>query len=590
MENLKFIAYNGYEKSDDTIPDYLQEKYTRESGLKTAYETWCSDNTDPSIPCWSFNSFLTWYCNKHIHSFSDFSNYFGGDIMCSYDEENKTKYVTFAPGYGTEDWPCECYNNKLSMICKYTGSTTSLFNSANMEKYIEFIDRISLSHESIIMNVDYDNNQASLNEIVYNRVGFFGNDYTAEISFHYNCSAQSDVIRFGNEDKYVGYITKPVITGICDQMFAIKTELKEISIPRSVTNIGESAFTNCTNLEYFGSKRNISGYGDYCFANCTSLRNLDFREYDYVNQGNCLIGEKAFSGCTGLTSIEFTGNNSNKVFNVSDSAFTNCISLSGVNLSYVNLDTTLSSGDSMFAGCTSLTTITSSVQECIPNNCFKNCESLKVNNIDLVFRKIGDNAFDNAFDSNDNVLSLTCTNNTSPIFLGSNFISNNSLTSVTINTVANNYHGTELSNNCFDGAIDLKIITISQTNTGDLKIGDYAFKGLTNLQNIYFTLNANPNYSEKVILSGDSIFSGCGSFNIYVSGGTGQTDFISLSGVNSNTFSNLNNNAKITINFNNLASYNSSKNAISAVTSPDGWSVTDYGTTTNMKIIISKST
>jgi len=84
--------------------------------------------------------------------------------------------------------------------------------------------------------------------------------------------------------------------------------------------IGSYAFANCTNLKkingYFinnsdkyeddGNRMtipkniNLSG-GTYCFANCTSLSGM--LEFENITSNNC-IPEGAFSGCTGITSLQ----------------------------------------------------------------------------------------------------------------------------------------------------------------------------------------------------------------------------------------------------------------------------------------------
>lgn len=73
--------------------------------------------------------------------------------------------------------------------------------------------------------------------------------------------------------------------------------LKSISIPNSVTNIGSSAFSNCAKLTSITIPDGVTGIGDRAFSGCSSLTSITIP--DSVTS----IGSSAFGGCTGLEKI-----------------------------------------------------------------------------------------------------------------------------------------------------------------------------------------------------------------------------------------------------------------------------------------------
>lgn len=96
--------------------------------------------------------------------------------------------------------------------------------------------------------------------------------------------------------------------------------VRKMSIPSSVTKIGDYAFYNCTNLTSIELPSGVTEIGYYAFYNCTNLSSLTlpsgvkyissftFRDCEslrFINLPSDLkyIGEEAFEGCTGLTSI-----------------------------------------------------------------------------------------------------------------------------------------------------------------------------------------------------------------------------------------------------------------------------------------------
>ena len=110
--------------------------------------------------------------------------------------------------------------------------------------------------------------------------------------------------------KYLSNIVIPktyngkAVTGIAAQGFSDCEKLVSITIPDSVTSIGEGAFGNnirgdafsgCTSLTSITIPDSVTSIGDYAFYGCDSLISVTIP--DSVTS----IGSSAFYGCSSLT-------------------------------------------------------------------------------------------------------------------------------------------------------------------------------------------------------------------------------------------------------------------------------------------------
>ena len=105
------------------------------------------------------------------------------------------------------------------------------------------------------------------------------------------------------------------VTTIGDGAFSGCTGLTDITIPNSVTTIGDGAFSGCTGLTDITIPNSVTFIGWYAFYGCTGLTEI------MIPKSVTSIGGYAFSGCTGLTDITIP----NSVTSIGGYAFYHCI-------------------------------------------------------------------------------------------------------------------------------------------------------------------------------------------------------------------------------------------------------------------------
>lgn len=138
-----------------------------------------------------------------------------------------------------------------------------------------------------------------------------------------------------------------------------------VSIPNSVTAIGNCAFEYCSELTSITLPESVTTIGEWAFSRCSGLTSID------IPHAVKNIGYQAFSYCDNLTSISI----GNSVIVIGDYAFENCN-----RLTLVAMGNSVSAiGNYAFSGCSSLSSITlpASVTR-IGANAFWGCNMQKI--------------------------------------------------------------------------------------------------------------------------------------------------------------------------------------------------------------------
>ena len=310
------------------------------------------------------------------------------------------------------------------------------------------------------------------------------------------------------------------VTTIGEYAFSDCNSLTSVTIGNSVTTIGEYAFFRCKSLTSVTIPDSVTTIGDYAFWSCGSLTSVT------IGNSVTTIGEEAFCDCDSLTSVTIP----NSVTTIGNWAFSGCTSLTSVTIP----DSVTTIGECAFNFCRSLTSVTipDSVTT-IGNRAFSYCDSLTSVTIPDSVTTIGEAAFadcrsltsvtipdsvttigDWAFSSCSSLTSVTIPDSVTTIGYRA-FYYCDSLLSVTIGKSV-----TSLANNAFEGCTGELIIN-SNIPSGDIEarpffnskftkvtigdsvttIGERAFDGCNSLTSVTI--------SNSVTTIGDWAFSGC---------------------------------------------------------------------------------
>ena len=158
---------------------------------------------------------------------------------------------------------------------------------------------------------------------------------TAVIVTRYNGTAADVTI----PSRYKG---KPV-TMIGHAAF-FNSVVTSVTIPDSVTSIGDNAFGFCSQLTNISIPNSVTSIGFSAFAHCTSLKSIT------LPSSLSSISEALFSGCSQLTTIHIP----DSVPSIQSNAFYHCRNLETIR---IPVSVTLIETDA-FAGCPSLMTVT----------------------------------------------------------------------------------------------------------------------------------------------------------------------------------------------------------------------------------------
>ena len=178
-------------------------------------------------------------------------------------------------------------------------------------------------------------------------------DYTEETYNDFTLYKYSDHVEI---NKYTGDASEVVVPSEIDglpvtnisewawSLFPSCKNLESITIPDSVTSIGNNAFSGCKNLASITIPNSVTSIGESAFAYCENLKSVT------ISNSVTSIDNNTFSDCTSLTSVTIP----DSVTSIGNNAFSDCTSLTSVTIP----DSVTSIGNNAFSGCKNLASIT----------------------------------------------------------------------------------------------------------------------------------------------------------------------------------------------------------------------------------------
>ncbi len=284
------------------------------------------------------------------------------------------------------------------------------------------------------------------------------------------------------------YIANPLENGA--DLYLNGELVDELTVPDSITSIGNNAFIGCTSLTNIRIPDSVTRIGINAFRYCTSLTNITIPD-------SVTIGNSAFGGCSSLTSVTIPGS----VTSIDNYAFEDCVNIKQVYINNIEAwcnidfnyganplgngadlylngelvneltipDGVTSIGDRAFIGCASLTSVT--IPDSVTNigsYTFYNCTNLS----SIAIPNSVTNIDESAFSSCTSLTNITIPDSVTSI--GSRaFSSCTSLTSITIPVSV-----TSIGNGTFENCTSLTSITIPDSVTS---ISYGAFMGCKSL-------------------------------------------------------------------------------------------------------------
>ena len=140
--------------------------------------------------------------------------------------------------------------------------------------------------------------------------------------------------------------------------------IRSVTIPQSVTSIGDSAFSICIALTEVTIPQSVTSIGDSAFSHCEKMDSLT------INDATTSIGSWAFDECYKLTTLSL----GKKITTIGDHAFACCYGMH----SFTIKDATTSIGEYAFFDCQNLETLSLGENiTTIGDDAFRDCYLLK---------------------------------------------------------------------------------------------------------------------------------------------------------------------------------------------------------------------
>ena len=268
-------------------------------------------------------------------------------------EKGSSATLTFTPdnGYqlasvkvGSTDVTSSVSNNKYT-ISNITANTTVTVTFEATQSY-----SYDVEVDGIYYNLNTNNKTAEVTNKTDN-----GGDYSGSITIpssinvngiQYSVTSIGNA-SFGNCWELTSITIPNSITSIGNAAFRC-SGLTSITIPNSVTSIGAMAFFSCSNLTSITLPNSVTTLDNHVFNHCSSLTSIT------IPNSVTSIGNWTFSDCSGLKSINIP----NSIVSIGEGAFNGCSSLTSITIP----NSVTSIGENAFWFCSSLSEVISNIE------------------------------------------------------------------------------------------------------------------------------------------------------------------------------------------------------------------------------------
>ena len=146
------------------------------------------------------------------------------------------------------------------------------------------------------------------------------------------------------------------VTGIDDRCFQNCKTVTSVTLPSTISKIGQYCFADCEQMKSVNIPSAIKTISQYTFSNCRSLTSIE------IPSGVTRLGEYCFSGCSGIASIKIPA----AVTEIAQGCF------AGTGLTSIEIPSSISS---------------------LPSYCFERCKNLRSIRIPSTVTFIGEFCF-----------------------------------------------------------------------------------------------------------------------------------------------------------------------------------------------------
>ena len=260
------------------------------------------------------------------------------------------------------------------------------------------------------------------------------------------------------------------LSSISASTFAGCSALADITLPASVTAIGNNAFEGCSALTAAPIPAAITSIGQYAFKGCSAITSVK------LPAGLTTVSKGVFENCKSIATIEFPAG----LQVIDEKAFAGCLSLAKIDLKTGLTDLDVINAGA-FAGCSAAKTIlvSDTVTE-IGLGAFEGCSSVESISVPFIGKAV--NAAESNFgyifgatvttekDKDDNDVIVPADNRAYVPYALNNIVITGNITAI----------AADAFKDC-EGAVTIKLPESIQT------IGANAFEGCTGLEGVYVT-------------------------------------------------------------------------------------------------------